>query len=76
MPAYRTCVAGFATGTTVLALPNATILSCEFLCPSEELLSNYDEIAEPIYSKMEELRRENEKLALLRDLFTAKTYVR
>ena len=67
MPAYRTRVAGFATGTTVLALPNDTILNCEFQCTTEELLAKYDEIAEPIYAQMEEIRRENEQLSLLRD---------
>ncbi len=72
MPAYRTRVAGFATGTTVLALPNDTILNCEFQCPTEDLLAKYEEIAEPIYAQMEEIRRENEQLSLLRDLLLPK----
>lgn len=67
MPAYRTRVAGFATGTTVLALPNDTILNCEFKCPPKELLKIYDEISEPIYMNMEEIRLENDKLAEIRD---------
>lgn len=67
MPAYRTRVAGFATGTTVLALPNDTILNCEFKCPPDELLKMFDEISEPIYMKMEEIRLENDKLAEIRD---------
>jgi type I restriction enzyme S subunit len=67
IPAYRTRVAGFATGTTVLALPNDTILNCEFQCPPEELLKTYDGISEPIYKQMEEIRMENDKLAEVRD---------
>ncbi len=67
MPAYRTRVAGFATGTTVLALPNDTILNCEFKCPPDELLKIYDEISEPIYMNMEEIRLENDKLGEIRD---------
>lgn len=49
MPSYRARVAGYATGTTVLALPNDTILHSEFNCPPKELLMAYDEISEPMY---------------------------
>ena len=66
-PVYRERVIGFATGTTVLALPNETILNCEFALPPNELVIEYDSIAESIYQKSEQIRLENQKLANLRD---------
>ncbi len=66
-PAYRERVIGFATGTTVLALPNETILNCVFAVPPNSLVSEYDSIAESIYQKSEQIRLENQKLANLRD---------
>lgn len=67
MPDYRKRVAGFATGTTVLALPTETILNCEFRCPPKTLLEEYDRIAEPIYKKAELLRIENVELSNVRN---------
>ena len=67
-PSYRERVIGFATGTTVLALPNETILNCEFSLPPAELIAEYDSIAESFYQKSEQLRKENQQLTALRDL--------
>lgn len=66
-PSYRERVVGFATGTTVLALPNETILNCEFSMPPVELITEYDSIAESFYQKSEQLRKENQRLTSLRD---------
>ena len=62
MPKYRERVAGFATGTTVLALPNDTILNCEFHCPPEKLFDDYDLIANKMYKRIEEVRLESDNL--------------
>ena len=67
MPEYRSRVAGFATGTTVLALPNETILNCEFQCPPIDVIKEYDDFADPVYAMMENIRIENHKLTSLRD---------
>ena len=67
MPEYRSRVAGYATGTTVLALPNETILNCEFRCPSDDAIQKYDDFADPLYAMMENIRIENHKLVALRD---------
>ena len=66
-PSYRERVIGFATGTTVLALPSETILNCEFALPPNELIIEYDSIAESYYQKSEQLRKENQQLLQLRD---------
>ena len=66
-PSYRERVVGFATGTTVLALPSETILNCEFALPPNELIVEYDSIAESYYQKSEQLRKENQQLTQLRD---------
>lgn len=66
-PSYRERVIGFATGTTVLALPNETILNCEFSMPPVGLIDEYDSIAESIYQKSEQIRKENKQLISLRD---------
>ena len=66
-PSYRERVIGFATGTTVLALPSETILNCEFALPPNELIIKYDSIAESYYQKSEQLRKENQQLTQLRD---------
>ena len=67
MPEYRSRVAGFATGTTVLALPNETILNCEFQCPPTDAIQAFDSFANPVYAMMENIRIENHKLSSLRD---------
>ena len=66
-PSYRERVVGFATGTTVLALPNETILNCDFSMPPSELIAEYDTIADSFYQKSEQLRKENQRLIVLRD---------
>lgn len=67
-PSYRERVISFATGTTVLALPSETILNCEFSLPPNELIAEYDSIAESFYQKAELLRKEINQLTQLRDV--------
>ena len=69
---YRSRVAGFATGTTVLALPNDAILNCEFLCPSETEIHEFDLIAGPMYKQMDVANSENDVLMITRNELTSK----
>ncbi len=66
-PSYRERVVGFATGTTVLALPSETILNCEFSLPPDELIAEYDSIAESFFQKSEQFRKEIHQLSKVRD---------
>ena len=66
-PQYRERVVGFATGTTVLALPTEVILECEFALPPIEKVEQFDSIASPIHQLIEQNRIESDNLALLRD---------
>lgn len=67
MPAYRARVIGFATGTTVLALPNEALLNCTFRLPPDSLIKQYDDLAEAYYSEIELHRQEKDKLETIRD---------
>ena len=71
-PIYRSRVIGFATGTTVLALPNETILNCEFSMPPMELIAEYESIAKFFYQKQELIRKENMQLSSIRDILLPK----
>ena len=66
-PAYRERVVGFATGTTVLALPSEALLNCTFKLPPNSLIEQYDDLAEAYYSEIEMLRQENKKLETIRE---------
>ncbi len=69
---FRKRVAGFATGTTVLALPSEAILNCEFRVPPQELISSYDGFASPMYDLMELLRIESNHLFDLKQTLVPK----
>lgn len=67
-PAYRERVVGYATGTTVLALPSDTILNCEFAMPPKDLIDQYDMIAANYLRETERIRVENIQLNNLRSM--------
>ena len=66
-PKYRDRVTGFATGTTVLGLPDETILNYSFLLPPTELIERYEKIVKPIYEIIDELRIQTDTLIKIRD---------
>ena len=72
VPAYRERVAGYATGTTVLALPNETILNCEFALPPADLINQFDVTAEKYYAMMEQNRINNTELTEIRNTLLPK----
>lgn len=74
-PLYRRRVAGYATGTTVLALPKEAILNCTFKMPPKSKINRFDELSGPMHKMIEHIRKENDSLEklhgeLLRDVFS------
>lgn len=66
---YRNRVAGFATGTTVLDLPQDAILDLEFAIPSSnQLLERFDALINKMLIKIENNVTENICIADIRDL--------
>jgi len=65
---YRDRVRGFATGTTVLALPPETILNYTFIKPDNEVLNKFDLIASQLHKQMACSDIEAAILARIRDL--------
>ena len=66
-PVFRERVSGFATGTTVLALPADALLNCEFKVPPVQLIEGYDEQVKPMFQYLESIENKNKKLSKLRD---------
>ena len=52
-PEYRERVYGFATGTTVLALPRDAILSMSFVFPQKSIMAVFDNVVSKLYMKMD-----------------------
>jgi len=71
-PGYRQRAAGFATGTTVLALPEDAILNLEFTIPNAKLLEKFDKIVDHIKKKSSNNILENQRLSKIRDLLLPK----
>jgi type I restriction enzyme S subunit len=68
MPRFRARVRGFATGTTVLALPKDAITSLEFELPSVDAQRRFDERVEPLRHRSDLAFREGQSLSRLRNL--------
>ncbi|WGU40938.1 restriction endonuclease subunit S [Phenylobacterium sp. NIBR 498073] len=66
-PAFRERAEGFATGTTVLALPKDAIERFEFVMPSEPLYLEFREIVGPLRARHAANQRECVTLAEARD---------
>lgn len=69
---YRNRVKGFATGTTVLALPKEAVLDYEFSMPPKELVDGFCQIAYLVHKKIEQNNEESNTLAALRDTLLPK----
>ena len=65
---YRNRVIGFATGTTVLAIPEETILSFKFAEPTFKILSLFHILIDSIYERIKVSEKENNFLEETRDL--------
>ncbi len=69
---YNNIVAGSVTGTTVLALPKEIIQNYEILIPNKEKLNKFEEIAETMQKRREQIILENIQLEKLRDTLLPK----
>lgn len=69
---FRQRVSGFATGTTVLALPKDTFDALQVVIPSAPVRSRFEEVATLILNRCSLLAKEIEVLAELRDTLLPK----
>jgi len=69
---FRERAEGFATGTTVLALPRDAVLNYEILLPPADLLRKFYEQVEPMLQKVQSNIKESRTLARLRDALLPK----
>ncbi len=71
-PEFRKVAEGFATGTTVLALPRDALLSLALPLPADALLLTFGQQVEPLMASVDLLRRQSRTLAALRDALLPK----
>jgi type I restriction enzyme S subunit len=69
---FRERAAGFATGTTVLALPRDAVLQLSFPKPNEQVVERFTSLVTPLVEKPWLLAAENRTLAALRDALLPK----
>jgi type I restriction enzyme S subunit len=70
--AFRARAAGFATGTTVLALPRDAVLTLQCAAPSATLISAFDSIVQPLIERQWTNDDESRTLATIRDALLPK----
>jgi type I restriction enzyme, S subunit len=66
-PEFREMAEGFATGTTVLALPRDGLLGLMVVLPPTPLLLAFERQVDPLLAAMEQGRQESRTLADIRD---------
>ncbi len=71
-PDFRQRAAGFATGTTVLALPRDAVLRLKVMRPPTALLRQFHAVVRPFRDRIAAGERESRTLAELRDLLLPK----
>jgi type I restriction enzyme S subunit len=71
-PGFRERAIGFATGTTVLALPRDAVLNYEVAVPLEEVISAFNSHVEPLHLRVHSNNLEINSLAMLRDVLIPK----
>ena len=69
---YRDRVMGFATGTTVLALPRDAILDLEFAVPDETSLRAFERIVSLLMVRINANIEQNKSLTQIRDMLLPK----
>ncbi len=68
---HQHCLAR-ADSATVLNLKNEHITEYQLADPGKDILDKFNKVASPIFKKLESIKKENLKLAALRDLFLPK----
>lgn len=66
-PEFRARAAGFASGTTVLALPRDAVLDHAIALPPERLRLAFTEVTRPLLARIDHARQESRALVELRD---------
>ena len=66
-PMFRERAIGFATGTTVLALPATAVLECPTHCPLPSVLLAWSEVVTPLFDAIQGNERIAERLGDIRD---------
>lgn len=69
---FRERAEGYATGTTVLALPIEAVLDYVIATPDEDILLAFSRLAEPILSMVQANLRQSRALAAIRDILVPK----
>jgi type I restriction enzyme S subunit len=69
---FRERAAGFATGTTVLALPRDAVNRLPFLKPTERIVGRFNSLVAPFVERSWQLVAENRSLMKLRDTLLPK----
>jgi type I restriction enzyme S subunit len=72
LKSYRDRVTGFATGTTVLALPPDTVLDFLFAKPDDETLKQFNVFASLVHNLFASNNAESRNLATTRDILLPK----
>lgn len=67
-PRLRQVIVGYSNGTTVNMLPVDALQRPRLAVPPAELVQRFDQTAQPLFAKHEQLQLESETLAKLRDL--------
>ncbi len=65
--AFRERAIGFATGTTVLALPAAAVMECPSCMPPDSALSHFAGVVDPLLKRLRQNEQTADRLAELRD---------
>ena len=71
---YRNRAMGFATGTTVLALPKDTILDFQFILPPEDLLTKFGKISSLVFDLIYKNKRSSKLLSNIVDTLLPKLF--
>jgi type I restriction enzyme S subunit len=71
-PEFREIAEGYATGTTVLALPRDGVLRYQLVLPADELRAVFERHIGALLSKAEKAGRQNDTLGRLRDALLPK----
>lgn len=67
-PEFREVAEGFATGTTVLALPKDGLLNYSMVIPPGDVRAAFDQAIEPMVARMNLAERQSQTLGSLRDV--------
>ncbi|HHT11407.1 MAG TPA: restriction endonuclease subunit S [Candidatus Atribacteria bacterium] len=69
---FRERAEGYATGTTVLALPQKGVVGIDLYLPNVDILERFNELIQSFIDKMNNLDKENELLKRIRDVLLPK----